>query len=529
MQVAHMIAASSSRSGLPQLTEVRAQVARMTASTVFATSPQLRAFLVFVVEAVLRGQDKRLKGYTIGVEVLRRDINFDPQLDPIVRVEATRLRRAIERYYAGPGAQDTILIDLPRGGYAPRIRWRDSVAAAVSPEAERLAPGNGMPTLRIAPFVIIGTPDTRVIDGESLSAKLCEAFALFDVVNVAAAAPPSSGGRNDYRLDGTVEYRGGGSVDLRFRLVDKADETVIWSRAFERLSGEASGDTERKVILELATSIVHPYGIIWAHDRGKQIGANSLDPRYRALIEAGEAIRSFDPAAHVRARAELERLTAIDPAFAVGRSILSLIYAREHLFGFAARPGDTPALDRALKAAREGIELKPQSARAYQVLYAVLFFRGENAAAMAAAEKAVALNPYDVLMLSDYGGRLIFAGEIDKGMTILRATQDIGVILPSWTHFYLFLAHYLRDEFAEARFHAGQLTSETHVFGQLARALIAHRDGQAEDARRAIQAILAIQPEWKAHARREIGKMITGPDVADRLVRDLAAAGLAEV
>ena len=52
--------------------------------------------------------------YTIGVEVLRRDIKFDPQLDPIVRVEATRLRRAIERYYSGPGADDPLTIVASR-------------------------------------------------------------------------------------------------------------------------------------------------------------------------------------------------------------------------------------------------------------------------------------------------------------------------------------------------------------------------------------------------------------------------------
>ena len=69
----------------------------------FSRSPQLGAFLRFVVEAVLHGKADRIKAYTIGVEVLRRDTKFDPQLDPIVRVEATRLRRAIERYYAGPG------------------------------------------------------------------------------------------------------------------------------------------------------------------------------------------------------------------------------------------------------------------------------------------------------------------------------------------------------------------------------------------------------------------------------------------
>ena len=101
-----MNTAPNAQNGQPDAGAIRAQVERMTKSDVFANSPQLAAFLLFVVEAVLRGKSERLKGYTIGVEVLRRDINFDPQIDPIVRVEATRLRRAIERYYAGPGADD---------------------------------------------------------------------------------------------------------------------------------------------------------------------------------------------------------------------------------------------------------------------------------------------------------------------------------------------------------------------------------------------------------------------------------------
>jgi len=65
-----MMAAPSSRKDQPGPVEVRAQVERMTASDVFAKSPQLSAFLLFVVEAVVRGKGERLKGYTIGVEVL---------------------------------------------------------------------------------------------------------------------------------------------------------------------------------------------------------------------------------------------------------------------------------------------------------------------------------------------------------------------------------------------------------------------------------------------------------------------------
>ena len=129
-RIAKRMGSASIKQNGPPPQEVRAQVQRMTASDIFVTSPQLAAFLLFVVEAVLRGHGQRLKGYTIGVEVLRRDTSFDPQTDPIVRVEATRLRRAIERYYAGPGADDPITIELPRGGYAPRISWRAELASA---------------------------------------------------------------------------------------------------------------------------------------------------------------------------------------------------------------------------------------------------------------------------------------------------------------------------------------------------------------------------------------------------------------
>ena len=115
---------------MPAPAEIRAAVERMTVSDVFARSPQLGAFLRFVVEAVLHGKAERIKAYTIGVEVLRRDVKFDPQLDPIVRVEATRLRRTIERYYSGPGASDPIIVDLPRGSYVPTFRWRDLEAPA---------------------------------------------------------------------------------------------------------------------------------------------------------------------------------------------------------------------------------------------------------------------------------------------------------------------------------------------------------------------------------------------------------------
>jgi len=435
------------------------------------------------------------------------------------------LRRAIKRYYAGPGADDPVVIDLPRGGYVPRISLRaetGAVSAPTSAEEIVLTPGNGMPTLRVAPLAVVGTPDTQAITAESLGAKIAEAFVLFDGVNVMAPVSDMPPARSNYRLDGMVEYRGNQSVDLRFKLTDESDATVIWSRVFEKLSGQDDA-AERRVVFELGNTLVQPYGVTFANDRLKRFA--TLDPRYRALLDTADVLRSFDPAGHVRARDRLEQLVAIDPNFATGFTLLAAFYAREHMVGFGERPDDPPPLDRALKAARRGIELKPQGARAYHVLFTVLFLRGEKDAGIVAAEKAIALNPYDVLIPTEYGGRMIYCGDVDRGMAILHDAVGFGAVLPSWSHFALFVGYYMRGDIAEARYHASQLTSETYVYGQLARALIAHADGDVTETRRAVQAILSLQPAWGKAPRREIGRLINASAIADRLASDLLATG----
>ncbi len=74
----------------------------------------------------------------------------------------------------------------------------------------------------------------------------------------------------------------------------------------------------------------------------------------------------------------------------------------------------------------------------------------------------------------------------------------------------------------EARSQASQLTSETYVYGQLARALIARLDGDRTEFDRAKEVILALQPAWGADPRKEIGKVIIAPAIADRLATDFS-------
>ena len=101
-----------------QIEEVRSQLDRILSSRIFAYSARMSRFLRFTVEETLAGHAEELKEITIGLAVFDRSPDYDPRLDPIVRVEARRLREKLSQYYETDGREDSIVIELPRGRYA---------------------------------------------------------------------------------------------------------------------------------------------------------------------------------------------------------------------------------------------------------------------------------------------------------------------------------------------------------------------------------------------------------------------------
>jgi Tfp pilus assembly protein PilF len=577
--------------------DVRGALDIVLASDLFKSSPQLAAFLRFIVEATLRGEGDRIKGYTIAVEALGRQQDFDPQIDPIVRVEATRLRRTLERYYAGPGANDRIVFELSRGSYVPAIRRRDPgvafvdvaksrtwrlqlpsrraqiiaaagiagvliVAAAAwiwrsdrqvadminwgtsarSEASAPLRPGNGMPVLVIDPVTVLdlapaaGATRTPLLV-KPLTEKLRTAVAAFETVNVtstpridipaAGPAPQSNDPQTDYRLIGTGELLEDKSVNVQFRLIDVAQGTVIWSRTFGPLALNLDyAPAEQEVVRDVTMALAPPFGVIRARERVKYLTSSGGDPRARCIVEASESFRSFDSQQQARAQSCLETLTQRDPAFALGFAYLAAVYMREFQYGLDQKAGNASLLDRALQLARHAIELTPESARAYQMLFTVLFARRDLAAAFAAGDKAVALNPLDMTIRSDYGGRLILTGELDRGMEMLMWASDQGAVRPSWYHFYIFLGSYLKGDKGSAEHHASQITADVYPFGLLARTLVAAMNGNRQLAQTLFAELAAKRPQWRSDLRGELARLFPTPDIVNRLTQDIASAVL---
>jgi len=558
----------------------------MLASDVFRGSPQLAAFLRYVIEATLRGEADRIKGYTIAIEALGRGAAFDPQADPIVRVEAARLRRAINRYYASAPVPETVLIELPRGSYVPVFRrmpalprlgrrtrlsaaglaWKHvpigvalvlSGAAAYalldfrydfntpaqpgptvtsSVPAETARRQSVLPVVVVEPFEPVTARATTAPLARALRDRLRDALARFDEIQVAAEPARTSNERDSpgavqasYRVAGSLGTYDDGTLTLRVRLTDASDGSVAYTRTFDRLMWAADpSTTEDAIVRELSAVLAQPYGIIHADERSKSAG-NARDQRYRCLMQAYDYWRDYDLAVHARARDCLERAIEADPTFAIGFAALAPLVLEEYIDGVNIRPQDAPPLQRALQYARRAVELKPASARAHQALLDVLFARGDYNVALEAGEKAMMLNPYDPDIMADYGARVLSLGERDRGARLLEAAATSIVARPAWHETFLFLSAYLAGDASTAARHAAMIASENYPLGLVALVLAAAGGNDRDQSRRLIDRLTTLQPGWRGDPRQELRKLIPAESIVERLATDLARAGLGAV
>ncbi|WP_411032563.1 hypothetical protein [Shinella sp. BYT-45] len=136
-----------SRTDRPACELVRRALDAVIASDTFARSERLRSFLSYIVENELSGKAAHLKGYSIGIDVFGRPPGFDAGNDPLVRVQAGKLRKLLEQYYETEGASDRLRIRVPLGSYVPEY----SLVGKAPETAEGAAPAASQRAARHKP------------------------------------------------------------------------------------------------------------------------------------------------------------------------------------------------------------------------------------------------------------------------------------------------------------------------------------------------------------------------------------------
>ena len=131
------------------------QLNRILTSREFIDKYRLNSFLKFIVEKKLAGEEGQLKAYTIGVEVFSRSDDFNSSIDPIVRIQAGRLRRALSMYYALEGQDDDIIIEIPKGSYEPTFSLNLPENENKKEISEILSIDKSNPTIAVFPFILL--------------------------------------------------------------------------------------------------------------------------------------------------------------------------------------------------------------------------------------------------------------------------------------------------------------------------------------------------------------------------------------
>jgi len=558
---------------------VRAALDRILGSDVFRSAPQLSAFLNFIVERAIDGRSAELKGYTVAVEAFGRPPDFDPQADPIVRVEAGRLRKALSQYYLGDGVDDPVRITMPIGAYVPAFgfdahdvtepadieqpaledtsaptpdaavsrRWVALVGVALvlglaalalwyrlprpatvalpataEPVAVAASGAVRMPVnLPVLAIAILETPqDSAALEiARRFSALLVDALARFDdVVTVRTPSDAQSAGEGaDYVLELSAT-RFGDTTESAVRLRAVKDGRIVWTASTARpLAADANAPELPENARRTAIRLAEPFGVIHADFR--QLATS---PAMRCIFQAFDFRRTQKPEDHLAARTCLEGVIERNPTFHPAWSQLAFLILGEYTSELNPQPG--PPLDRALGAALNAVRLAPSSARALQAKMAVLFARGQIEDALTAGRDALARNPYDPDIMAGLGARLVQLNRPKEGLPFLQRAMALSNGRPPSYDFFAFLAARLTGADKLAETYAANLLADESAYSLLGRALQSAALGDTVGLGTAMSSLGEAAPLFRIDARLFLERKGFGPVVAARIISDLGPA-----
>jgi adenylate cyclase len=562
----------------PTPPEIRQHLQRILSSGEFANAGQLRRFLHYVVEEELAGRGGKIKAYSIAVTVLNRDDSFDPQVDPVVRIQAGRLRRALERYYLGSGQQDAIRIDIPKGTYVPRFAFRGApaggeatmagadprharpllrlrvlgpVAAALAltailatlltawpstdPTGTEDAP-SGLRSASLLMLPLTATDDDRVF-AEGFTAEILADLSRYTELFV--FAPETSfriGARSDVRelakAYGTrYVLRGNltrdGAIQIGLQLIEASSGRVVWADSFgmeQRATSIFAAQSE--IAKEVVRQIAEPYGAIGTADFALMRGSppNSIGA-YECVLSAYDYRRRFDFTGYEQAKACLTRAVRESPTYADAWAMLALIYVDESRF---SRTDEVPSstMDLALEAAERAVALAPASAAARRALISVHFFRQDPDKGFAEGERALELNPNSAEVLFELGLRHVLSGDVARGLRLLENASAHNPAAPEAYQLGLALGLFRKGEFTRAVATLKRAPPRPNFLYWAIAAAILGRAGAVEDAEAAQAQLLKIYPDFAQLAFDEMHKRSIAPDLISALVEGWRMAGM---
>jgi TolB-like protein/Flp pilus assembly protein TadD len=464
---------------------IKAELDQILASQAFQGSQRPRAFLRYVVEQTLGGNGDHIKEYCIATEVFGRKESFDPRLDPVVRVEATKLRSRLATYYENEGRLDPLRIELPKRGYVPTFRESSGATnhefplldagdpAEASPEAKSSAPRSntniwwiaigtafaclaalalayawnksGSPpdtkSIAVLPFANVGGDKEEDYFSDGLTDELIASLGRVPGLRVVARGSAFQFKNKTYDvrevgrklnvrtvLEGSVR-KFGTRLRITVQLDDSTNGYRIWSDIYERDSKDVLA-----IQREIAEGLVNSLGIQFAGNNwtagsgASSRTAASINPEaYQAYLK-GLFFWNKNTSSSIRTAIDyFNQALAKDPNYAPIYTGLGRCYTA--LPVFTATPS-LEVIPKIREVASKALALDPTFGEAHLQLGEAAFLEYKWAEAERELKRALELSPSDAVVHRWYSYYLGRMGRNQEELEQTLAAQQLDPVSP---------------------------------------------------------------------------------------------------
>ncbi|MBY5546770.1 hypothetical protein HFO61_08035 [Rhizobium leguminosarum] len=543
--------------------EARAEAERLLADPRLHVSDRHRAFLRYIVDALFEGRSETVKAYSIAIDVFNRPASFDPSSDPIVRIEATRLRETLQKYYDQISDEPGARLDVPRGRYVPVFVERDHPPCPEEEgELQEVAPPAEEPTkatlwsdgkkwrhAMMAGAALLAATVTGGIAYEAANPTHLDTRKPFVALSINASQKDKAASEavmEDLAVSlarfGTVRLKSGASgsrtpsdareqslYEINLRYAEDESSVSLWWQVSDAASGEAVWtDEERRtvaaglrneamhdLVFAVSRRLARPAGIINAVELRRNLPASTTG---NVCVLRGEfAVEQRDAAGLKAARSCLAATIAADPTDADAMATLARVYV-----WIGRATGDDSYFGRGLELANRAATLSPASPRAALAQMGVQYQLGQNEISIAAGRRGVALNPENADLLAKLSMVVFLTGHWEEGVQLARQAAEIAGQPIRDASFVMILDEYRQERYAQAVFLARQVPAPDAPTTVLKLAAIA-RLGDRPVTEQEIAAARLQHPDLD----RTVAAMFSGARY-DSNLRDALRAGISE-
>ncbi len=521
--------------------EIKRQIERICVSTEFRGKKKLCQLLRFLVDETQSGHADTLQGYQIGLGVFGRDKDFDPDHDPIVRIQAGRLRRSLYFYYLVEGKDDPIHVVIPKGGYKPQFLSSEDVQALIGEDHNSTSKNSRNlqrePSIAVLPFDNLTGDKEKEYFAQGFSEELSIELTQYeDLMVIGCRLTPGSEQELEdlqnlsrkmgvhFLIQGSVRLEST-KITVLIKLIDGINIEQIWAERYQRdLSAGNLAQIQEEIARETAAVLGSEYGIVLQRlsRESLQRKPDNLDT-YDAILRFYYYETHMSPDAAREAFKALDQALRNDPGNGIATAMLASLYGNLYLLDRADSAG---AKEKIIELADMALRLDPNSP-AVNIVYAWKYFVcDERKLFFEAVNKCLAMKLQSPMRKGSLGFYLSLYGEWDSGKALLDEAMNHAVGFPLYYYGATTLYYYRKHAYEQALKEAENYQVPALFWGPLLRAAVLGQLGRRDEAQPEIKELISLKADFDVKAHYLISRFVKEDQLVEHIIKGLRKAGM---